>query len=249
MPMTVPYAAIAPSRVAPARVRPHGMRNCSSARSAARSRSFSASGAARAMPYAPGHPGRVRLPDTAPALPVKRVKRRVRRAGGQQLPTQQRKAGPGHSLRRKTQQEQAARRKSPDNTLARVNGGQLPKPFPQRSETRPALIPHTRPGAAPQAAAGCLPPQARAARARPEPARPNKARPPQASLVTSTKPRQCAAASCTCAGSRLPCACAHRHEAATRIPANPSVVANADTDSSSCTAPSPSAPIRPARCA
>lgn len=116
MPMTVPYAAIAPSRVAPARVSPHGMRNCSSARSAARSRSFSA--------YAPGHPGRVRLPDTAPALPVKRVKRRVRRAGGQQLPTQQRKAGPGHSLRRKTQQEQA--QSKPQNTLARVNGGQLP---------------------------------------------------------------------------------------------------------------------------
>lgn len=123
MPMTVPYAAIAPSRVAPARVRPHGMRNCSSARSAARSRSFSASGAAQSA-YAPGHPGRVRLPDTAPALPVKRVKRRVRRAGGQQLPTQQRKAGPGHSLRRKTQQEQA--QSKPQNTLARVNGGQLP---------------------------------------------------------------------------------------------------------------------------
>ena len=74
--------------------------------------------------YAPGHPGRVRLPDTAPALPVKRVKRRVCRAGGQQLPTQQRKAGPGHSLRRKTQQEQA--QSKPQNTLARVNGGQLP---------------------------------------------------------------------------------------------------------------------------
>lgn len=106
MPMTVPYAAIAPS---PRRTGPRQPprdeellqrpERCAQQIVQRQRRCQSA--------YAPGHPGRVRLPDTAPALPVKRVKRRVRRAGGQQLPTQQRKAGPGHSLRRKTQQEQA----------------------------------------------------------------------------------------------------------------------------------------------
>lgn len=123
MPMTVPYAAIAPQRVSTGPASDPRDEELLQRRSAARSRSFSASGAAQSA-YAPGHPGRVRLPDTAPALPAKRVKRRVRRAGGQQLPTQQRKAGPGHSLRRKTQQEQA--QSKPQNTLARVNGGQLP---------------------------------------------------------------------------------------------------------------------------
>lgn len=123
MPVTVPYAAIALSRVAPARVRPQGMRNCSSARSAARSRSFSAKGAAQSA-HTPGHAGCMRLPDTAPSLPVKRVKRRVCRARRQQFPTQQCKAGPGHGLRHKTQQQQTQAQSQ--NAFASIDGGQLP---------------------------------------------------------------------------------------------------------------------------